>query len=114
MNVKLDPETKRALDDAAAHDAALDLEPQAPPSRESVSDAPLEDAENGTGSPLSLEKAHEQLILRATALTKEVQYKKETSEAATKRYRKARDELAELNRGIRALGRTRHVKPRAT
>lgn len=64
------------------------------------------------GSPLSLVESHARLSLHATKLGESVKAAKVRSDEAVALYRKLRDELDELERGLRALNRVTHPRRR--
>lgn len=67
---------------------------------------------SGAGSPLSLQESHARLSLHATKLGESVKAAKARADEAVALYRRLRDELDELERGLRALDRVSHPRRR--
>jgi hypothetical protein len=80
-----------------------------PLSTESAPIQPYQTEDGAGSSPLSLQESHARLSLHATKLGESVKAAKVRSDEAVALYRKLRDELDELERGLRALSRvTQH------
>lgn len=93
-------------DDDTRHQAYLDAIAKAPLS-EPVPDVPLEDAENGAGSPSAVASAEAALILQFTHLQESVPALELWAKESLKRLRDAKAEMEDIERLLRAHKRLR-------